>query len=259
MAYDLVTFGEAMIRLTAPGYQRLEQARSLDVSVGGAEWNVAVNVARLGLATAWVSRLVDTWSGRLITEEARRHGVDTSHIVWEKFDGVGRVRNGFYHLEIGAGPRSSAVTYDRGHSAASGMSPEMVPWPSVYRTAAAAKVRTSFDLNYRGKLWKPEEAQAVVVRIVPHLEVLIGNEEDFQECLGLKAKGTGQDCRALDPEGYKEVVREAVRRYSVRRSYASWNGPSSTLPTWPVAPVRNTFILGTAVPPGDGHRTRAAS
>ena len=240
MAYDLVTFGEAMIRLTAPGYQRLEQARSLDVSVGGAEWNVAVNVARLGLATAWVSRLVDTWSGRLIAEEARRHGVDTSHIVWEKFDGVGRVRNGFYHLEIGAGPRASAVTYDRGHSAASGMSPEMVPWPavlagarwlhssgitpalsltlagtseSVYRTAAAARVRTSFDLNYRGKLWKPEEAQAVVARIIPHLEVLIGNEEDFEKCLGLKAKGTGQDFRALDPEGYKDVVREAVRRF----------------------------------------------
>lgn len=105
MASDLVTFGEAMVRLTAPGHMRLEQARSLDVSVGGAEWNVAVNASRLGLRTAWVSRLVDTWAGRLIAEEARRHGVDTSYVVWAAFDGVGRVRNGFYHLEMGAGPR----------------------------------------------------------------------------------------------------------------------------------------------------------
>ncbi len=66
MKYDLVTFGEAMIRLISPDHMRLEQARSLNVSVGGAEWNVAVNVSRLGLNIAWVSRLVDTWAGRFL-------------------------------------------------------------------------------------------------------------------------------------------------------------------------------------------------
>ncbi len=71
MKYDLVTFGEAMVRLISPDHMRLEQARSLDVSVGGAEWNVAANTSRLGLKTAWVSRLVDTWVGRLIANEAR--------------------------------------------------------------------------------------------------------------------------------------------------------------------------------------------
>ena len=122
MQCDLITFGEAMVRLTSPGHVRLEQADRLDVTVGGAEWNVAVNCARLGLRAAWASRLVDTWSGRLIVEQARRHGVDTSPVLWEAFDGVGRVRNGFYHLEVGAGPRASSVTYDRGHTAVSPVS-----------------------------------------------------------------------------------------------------------------------------------------
>ena len=240
MTYDLVTFGEAMVRLTAPDHRRLEQAQRLDVSVGGAEWNVAINGARLGLKTAWVSRLVDNWSGRLITGEARRHGVDTSHVVWVKFDGVGRVRNGFYHLEIGAGPRSSAVTYDRGHTAVSEMTADMVDWKAllagcrwlhasgitpalspalaettetVFRAAAECGVRTSYDLNYRGKLWTPEEARKANARIVPHVEVLIGSEEDFEKCLGIAVPQTGKDYSDLDPEGYKDVVREAAKRF----------------------------------------------
>ncbi len=240
MTYDLITFGEAMVRLTAPGYMRLEQARTLEVSVGGAEWNVAVNCARLGLKTAWVSRLVDTWSGRLIASEARSHGVDVGHVLWEKFDGVGRVRNGFYHLEIGVGPRASAVTYDRGHTAISGMTPEMVDWkgllgqcrwlhgsgitpalsPSLqettiraFKTASEVGVRTSYDLNYRGKLWSSAQAQEATARILPYVQVLIGNEEDFEKCLGLKAADTGKDYSELDPGSYKDVARQAVARF----------------------------------------------
>ena len=139
MAYDLVTFGEAMVRLSAPEHMRLEQATRRDVTVGGAEWNVAVNAARLGLKSAWVSRLVATWSGRLIAETARRHGVAVSHVVWVPFDGVGRVRNGFYHLEIGVGPRASAVTYDRGHSAVSLMSPDVVDWRALLAGLSAER------------------------------------------------------------------------------------------------------------------------
>jgi len=240
MPYDLVTFGEAMIRLTAPNHMRLEQARTLDVSVGGAEWNVAVNVARLGLRTAWVSRLVDNWSGRLIVGEARQHGVDTSGVVWEKFDGVGRVRNGFYHLEIGAGPRAAAVTYDRGHSAVSQMTSAMVDWKSiltgcrwlhasgitpalsptlaqttleVFRLAREMGIRTSFDLNYRGKLWSAADAQGTIAGIMPYVQVLIGNEEDFEKCLGLATGEAGADYSQLDPEGYKSGVRDVVKRY----------------------------------------------
>ena len=100
--YDLVTFGEAMVRLTSPEFMRLEQASSLSISAGGAELNVAVNGAQLGLRTAWVSRLVDNWSGKFIRNKGRELGVDMSHIVWVPFDGIGLERNGFYHLELGA-------------------------------------------------------------------------------------------------------------------------------------------------------------
>ena len=240
MNVDLVTFGEAMVRLTAPNFMRLEQARSLDVSVGGAEWNVAVNVARLGLKTAWLSRLVDTWAGRLIAQEARSHGVDISAVLWEKFDGVGNLRNGFYHLEMGAGPRPSSVTYDRGHTAVAQMTLDMVDWKAVlsgarwlhvsgitpalsaqlaetviaaFRIAADCGVRASYDLNYRGKLWTPQRAQQVNAQVMPHVRVLIGNEEDFEKCLGIKAKGTGKDYTALDPESYVAVAREVMNRY----------------------------------------------
>jgi 2-dehydro-3-deoxygluconokinase len=240
MNCDLLTFGEAMIRLTSPDHMRLEQADRLDVSVGGAEWNVAVNCARLGLHTAWCSRLVDTWAGRLISEHARRHGVDTAPVIWLPFDGIGHVRNGFYHLEVGAGPRASAVTYDRGHTAISLTTPEMIDWKSLltgcrwlhvsgitpalsesladtviaaFEAARQCGTRTSYDLNYRGKLWTPEQAQATNERIVPHVEVLIGNEEDFEKCLGLAAKSPDKNYSKLDPESYKDVVRKAVERF----------------------------------------------
>ena len=81
---DVITFGEAMIRLSPPNFRRLEQARSLDVQVGGAELNTAVGLARLGRSAAWVSRLTDNPLGRLIANQAREAGVSTEHVVWTK-------------------------------------------------------------------------------------------------------------------------------------------------------------------------------
>jgi len=238
--YDLVTFGEAMIRLTAPDFMRLEQATSLSMSVGGAELNVAVNGAQLGLRAAWVSRLVDNWSGRFIRNKGRELGVDTSHIVWTPFDGIGLERNGFYHLEMGAGPRASSVTYDRGHSAISKIQPGEVDWASIFRNARwfhlsgitpalsesaasvarealqaarAAGVKTSYDLNYRSKLWSAKRAQAVNREMMAHICVLIGNEEDFEKALGIKAEGTTESYSQLDPESYKAVARRVIEQY----------------------------------------------
>lgn len=261
MDCDLMTFGEAMIRLTSPDHMRLEQARTLEMSVGGAEWNVAVNIARLGMRTAWVSRLVDNWSGRVIADRARRHGVNVDHVVWVPFDGVGRVRNGFYHMEQGAGPRASSVTYDRGHSAVSLMTPDMVDWQEllsgcrwlhstgitpglsealadtvveVFRIASELDVCTSYDLNYRGKLWSPGEAQEVNARVVPYVEALLGNEEDFEKCLGIKAAGTTEDYSTLDPGSYEEVAREAMDRFPRVRMVGTTlrNAKSGLLNDW---------------------------
>ncbi|MFQ5795748.1 MAG: PfkB family carbohydrate kinase [Candidatus Bipolaricaulia bacterium] len=238
--YDVVTFGEAMIRLSSPEYRRLENATKLDVEVGGGEYNVAVGCAHLGLKTAWVSRLVDNWTGRLIRNKGREHRVDMSHIIWVPFDGVGLERNGFYHLEVGVGPRASAVTYDRGHSAISKVEPGMIDWkalfdetrwfhvsgitPALSESAAATTlealkaanqvgVTTSYDLNFRSKLWSPEQAQETTKQFMPLVKVLLGNEEDFDKVLGLKAEGTTEDYSALDPESYKEVARRVVEQY----------------------------------------------
>ena len=238
--YDLVTFGEAMVRLTSPEFMRLEQAASLSLSVGGAELNVAVNAAQLGLRTAWVSRLVDNWSGKLIRNKGQELGVDMSNIAWVFFDGVGYERNGFYHLELGAGPRASSVTYDRGHSAISKILPGEIDWASIFanarwfhlsgitpalsesaaavsrealQAARAADVKTSYDLNYRSKLWSPEQAQAANREMMPFISVLIGNEEDFEKALGFKAEGTTESYSKLDPESYKGVARRVSEAF----------------------------------------------
>lgn len=238
--YDLVTFGEAMIRLTSPDFMRLEQSNSLDMTAGGAEMNVAVNGAQLGLKTAWVSRLVDNWSGRYIRNKGQELGVDMSNILWVDFDGVGFERNGFYHLEMGAGPRASSVTYDRGHSAISNIQPGDIDWKAIFsnarwfhlsgitpalsesaaavsaealKTARAAGVKTSYDLNFRSKLWSAEEAQEANSPIMEHVAVLIGNEEDFEKSLGFAAEGATESYSKLEPESYKEVASKVKKAF----------------------------------------------
>src|SRR5262245_10478906 len=116
MSYDVITFGEAMIRLSPPGFRRLEQARSLEVQVGGAELNTAVALARLGRSAAWVSRLTRNPLGRLVENYAREAGVGTEHLLWTDQDRVG-----LYFLEFGAAPRASSVLYDRRGAAIAGV------------------------------------------------------------------------------------------------------------------------------------------
>src|SRR5881227_2712942 len=180
MSFDVITFGEAMVRLSPPSFRRLEQTRSLDVQVGGAELNTAVGLARLGRSTSWVSRLTDNPLGRLIANHAREAGVATDHVLWTHGDRVG-----VYFLEFGAAPRASSVLYDRKGAAIAAIRPGMVDWakvlqgakwfhvtgitPALAASAAAATrealqaarsagVSTSVDLNYRVKLWSPAEA-----------------------------------------------------------------------------------------------------
>src|SRR5271168_1939717 len=128
MSHEVITFGEAMIRLSPPNYRRLEQARSLDVQVGGAELNTAVGVARLGRSAAWVSRLTNNPLGRLIANRAREAGVSTEHVVWTDDDRVG-----VYFLEFGAAPRASSVLYDRKGAAIAEIKPDMVPWDRLFQ------------------------------------------------------------------------------------------------------------------------------
>src|SRR5438034_3029243 len=127
MPHDVITFGEAMVRLSPPNFRRLEQTRSLDVQVGGAELNTAVGLARLGRSSAWVSRLTNNPLGRLIANRAREAGVSTEHVLWTEEDRVG-----VYFLEFGAAPRASSVLYDRKGAAIANIKAGMVDWRRVF-------------------------------------------------------------------------------------------------------------------------------
>src|SRR6266581_4012913 len=129
---DVITFGEAMIRLAPANFRRLEQATSLDLLVGGAELNTAVGVARLGRSAAWVSRLTRNPLGRLIANHAREAGVSTEHVVWTDEDRVG-----VYFLEFGAAPRASSVWYDRKDAAISKIKPGMIDWAKVFAASSS--------------------------------------------------------------------------------------------------------------------------
>ena len=211
--YDVVTFGEAMIRLSPPHSQRLEQARSLDLNVGGAELNVAVGVTRLGMKSAWVSKLPKNGLGWLIRDRAQEFGVDCSHIVWSD-----KGRTGIYFVEFGASPRASSVLYDRANSAISMVQPGEIDWAKIFSgskhfhlsgitpalSASAAEVTAealkaakkagctvSYDLNYRKKLWTPADAKRVQEPLMADVDVLITTEEDTHVVFGIKEKDYG--------------------------------------------------------------------
>src|SRR3954453_17118384 len=130
MPHDVITFGEAMVRLSPPNFRRLEQTTMLDVLVGGAELNTAVGLTRLGRSTAWVSRLTRNPLGRLIANHAREAGVATEHVLWTDEDRVG-----LYFLEFGAAPRAGSVLYDRKGAAIAGIRPGQVGWAAAFAGA----------------------------------------------------------------------------------------------------------------------------
>jgi 2-dehydro-3-deoxygluconokinase len=225
MAYDVVTFGEAMVRLSPPGFRRLEQAENLDVFVGGAELNTAVALSRLGRSTTWVSRLTRNALGRLIENRAREAGVCTEHIVWTDDDRVG-----VYFLEFGAAPRASGVLYDRKDSAIAHFKPGMVDWSRVFagarwfhvtgitpalgssvaeatrealHAARSVGLRTSIDLNYRAKLWTQTEAGQCMSDCVQFCDVLITTEEDIERVFEIRGSN------------YEEVAAMVAQRFKL--------------------------------------------
>ena len=210
MMYDVVTFGEAMVRLSPPHFQRLEQARSLDLNVGGAELNVAVGVTRFGMRSAWISKLPKNSLGYLIKNRAQEFGVDCSHVVWSD-----QGRAGIYFLELGASPRASSVLYDRAGSSISMVQPGEIDWAKVLggskhfhvsgitpalspsaskataealKAAKKAGCTVSYDLNYRKKLWTPEDAKKIQEPMMADVDILITTEEDTNVVFGIKEK-----------------------------------------------------------------------
>ena len=244
--YDFMSFGEPNIRLTPPNHDRLGQAEELQLGIAAAELNCCVNISNLSvekliptMKTAYVTKLVDNWTGSYIVKHAQMHGVDMSNVVVEPFDKIGRVRNGLAFVEVGIGPRASYQIYDRGHSALSYIKPGDIDWEKVLDTRwfhttgivtalgehtvgevlAALKAAkkngatTSYDLNYRATLWSKEEARAAAEQLMPYIDVILGNEEDFDTMLGIKAEGTDENFSSIDPQNYRKVAEKVMEKY----------------------------------------------
>lgn len=204
---DVITFGEAMLRLAPANHRRLEQAHSLDIEIGGAELNTAVGLVRLGRDAAWVSRLTNNPLGWLIANRAREVGVATHNVQFTDGDRVG-----VYFLELGAAPRASNIIYDRAQSAMAMLAPGMIDWPAVLAGAnwfyvtgitpalsgsaaeatlealAAAKsagLTTCLDPNYRAKLWSVDNARAWLNDAMQYVDVLVTNPEDMERFFGV--------------------------------------------------------------------------
>jgi 2-dehydro-3-deoxygluconokinase len=231
---DVLTFGEAMIRLSPPGHQRLEQVTALEVAVGGAELSVAAGVARLGLRSGWVTRLPDNPLGRMMANKGREFGVDVSHILWAEDE-----RAGLYFVEYGASPRPTRVIYDRKDSALARIQPGMVDWEEILsgvhlfhvggitpalsasaaevqeealRTARKAGCLVSYDLNYRAMLWTLEYVDILVTSLPdqPNVKELIS---------GLSGERPGDVARQLAERfGFKAVLVTMRSTPSVRRT-----------------------------------------
>ena len=203
----IITLGEIMLRLSPEGQTRFVQADSFDVIYGGGEANVAVSCANYGHDAYFVTKLPTHEIGQSAVNALRRYGVHTDYIV------RGGQRIGIYFCETGASVRPGKVIYDRAHSAIaeadarefdfdaimsgadwfhwSGITPAISPQAAeiTRKACEAAKrqgVTVSVDLNYRKKLWTPQEAQAVMKPLMNYVDVCIGNEEDAELCLGFK-------------------------------------------------------------------------
>lgn len=273
----IVTFGEIMMRLATPGYQRFVQARSFEVSYAGGEANVAVSLANYGETAEFVTRLPKNDLGEACRAFLRTYGVDTRHVAW------GGERLGIYFLETGAAQRASKVVYDRAGSSIADIRPGMVDWKAVFagadwfhwtgitpaisegaaqacaegiQVARQMGVTVSCDLNYRAKLWKwGKRAGEVMNELVAGCDVAIGNEEDAEKVFGIHAAETDVTSGVVDAGKYTQVCQALVEKFprlktvaitlrgSLSASHNTWSavlwkdGQTYTAPTYDITPI----------------------
>ncbi|MDF2547357.1 sugar kinase [Anaerosolibacter sp.] len=237
MAKKVVTMGEIMLRLSAPGFKRFSQSDSFDVVYGGGEANVAVSLANYGLDAHFVTKLPKHEIGQCAVDSLRKFGVQTDYIA------RGGDRVGIYFLENGASMRPSKVVYDRANSAIAEAEASDFDFDEIFKDAEwfhftgitpalgekaaqlteealkAAKrhgVTVSVDLNYRKKLWTPEQAKKVMTNLMQYVDVCIGNEEDAEKVLGFKPGHTDVTKGELELEGYKDIFKQMKEQFGFK-------------------------------------------
>jgi 2-dehydro-3-deoxygluconokinase len=222
---DLLTFGETMLRLSSPDGERLETTDELQLRAAGAESNVAVAAQRLGADATWLSKLPDSPLGRKVTTSLGRHGIETE-VVWSD-DG----RQGVYFLEQAGAPRGTNVIYDRADAAVTtaetdelpletvrdakvfhttGITPALSPTlrettADLLGVARNGGTTTSFDVNYRSKLWEPAEARDVLEGLLDDVNVLFVARRDAHEVLDREGSA-GRIARGLVDDWEFETV-----------------------------------------------------
>jgi 2-dehydro-3-deoxygluconokinase len=273
----IVTFGEIMLRLAPPGFQRFTQARSFEAIYGGGEANVAVSLANFGEEVEFVTRLPRNELGDACLMNLRGYGIHTEHIA------RGGDRIGIYFLETGAAQRASKVIYDRANSSFATIQPGMLDWKKVFEGAdwfhwtgitpavsqGAAEVcreaiqcaremgvTVSCDLNFRAKLWKwGKSAGDVMSDLVSMCDVALGNEEDAEKVFGVKAPEADITAGKVDADHYRFVCEELAKKFpslktisitlrgSLSASHNTWSGvlwkegAFFSAPTYDILPI----------------------
>ena len=255
----VLTFGEIMLRLKAPGQECLFQSPMLEATFGGGEANVAVSLANYGMDAGFLTVLPDNAVAEACKAELRRFNVDVSRIV----TGPGRV--GIYYLEGGANQRPSKVVYDRAYSAIALAKPGTIDWDRAFagvewfhitgitpaisesamelslesvKQAKQRGITVSCDLNYRKNLWKyGKRAAEVMGELANYVDVAVANEEDVQKSLEITTDVVVESGE-LDREKYRGLGNKVLAAYpnmkmiaiTLRESRsADWNGWAACL------------------------------
>ncbi|MGB8253593.1 MAG: sugar kinase [Anaerolineaceae bacterium] len=282
----IITFGEIMLRLAPPGFQRLTQTRMLEASYGGGEANVAVSLANYGELVEFVTRLPVNDLGDACLATLRGCGVGISYIV------RGGERLGIYFLETGAVQRASQVIYDRSGSSFATIQPGMIDWKTIFATAdwfhwtgitpavsqgAAEACReailtaremgltVSCDLNFRSKLWKwGKPAGEVMSEMVGMCDLVLCNEEDAEKVFNIRAQKSDITAGEVDADSYRYVCETLAERFpslktvsitlrgSHSASHNTWSGvlwqksAFYTAPTYDILPIVDRVGAGDA-------------
>jgi 2-dehydro-3-deoxygluconokinase len=254
----VVTFGEIMLRLSTPGFERFTQARQFEIQFGGGEANVAVSLANYGIMADFITRLPQNDIAQACIMELKRFGVGVDKIIH------GGDRLGIYFLETGAVARASKVIYDRAGSSISTIQPGMVDWEKVFEgvswfhwtgiTPAIAEgtakvcleaiqvankkgITVSTDLNYRKNLWKyGKKAGEVMPDLVAGCDIILGNEEDAEKVFGIRPDTGNVTSGHVEAAAYESVCRQLMQKFprakktiitlrgSLNASHNTWSG-----------------------------------